>query len=134
MFWIIDYKNRKSISENECSFSQASKENIRALYFQNEADRFGVLDNGHFFINDIEYDFKISKQLHKYVQFKTASLIFDGESKNSIESWNLGFEIYNSKDYEKYIMHITKNHEIYFIAQRFDLNSNKIDERKVRLQ
>lgn len=132
MYWIIEYTNGKSISEKEENFNLVSKENIRALYFQNGNDRYGVTNTGKFFINETEYDFKLNKGPQKYIQFKSAMLLTNGE--NIIDSWNLGFECYVNDGYEQYTININKEGEIYFLAKRTNFKSQKVEERKIRLQ
>ncbi|MNJ90207.1 hypothetical protein D3C87_78010 [compost metagenome] len=131
MYWIIEYTDGKSISENDINFGEVDKKNIRALYFQNGLNRYGVLNNGFFFINNTEFDFKL-KQPQKFIQFKSASILID--DKNTIDSWNLGFEVYISNGFEKYVMCINKDESIYFIAQKIDFKLNKTSNRKIRLQ
>lgn len=132
IYWVIEYIDGKSISENEMNFTNVNKENIKAFYFQNGSERYGFLNNGFFFINNTEFDFKIKKYPHKIIQFKSASILTNGE--NNIDSWNLGFEVYVKDGYEKYMMCINKDESIYFIAKKVNFKLNNIDDRKIRLQ
>lgn len=134
MHWVVEYIDGSSKSEREYSFSSISKENIKAIYFEDKGNKYGCINGNKFFINNKEFDFKINKVPHKYFQFKTASLLLNKEAVNDIQSWNLGFEVYTHNGFEKYTLSINKKFEVYFIAQKFDVGLNKLDERKLRLQ
>jgi hypothetical protein len=134
MKWIVEYINGTSISEDEINFAFIEKQNIKQIYFIDGSDIYGLnAVNKKFFINNIEYDFKIIKSPDKFIQYKTAQTIVN-HNLSEILSWNLGFEIYTNNMIEKYVMSIAKNKEVFFIATRQDLKSQNIDERKIRLQ
>lgn len=133
MYWVVEYKDNKSISEKEENFNFISKQNIKSLYLIDGKDIYGVFCNGHFFINNNNYNFKVLKEPEQFFQFKTASVNLNN-GQNLITSWNIGYEIYFSKHVEKYTMKVTNKREVYLIAQKLNLNLEKIDERILKLQ
>ena len=61
MYWVVEYVNGKSISENDIQYKYIEKNNIKNLYYICDNDLYiGVnLIDGIFFINKNKYDFKI---------------------------------------------------------------------------
>ena len=133
MYWVIEYKDNKSISGKEENFKFIPKQNIKSLYLIDGKDIYGVFSNGHFFINNKNNNFKVLKEPEQFFQFKTASVNLNN-GQNLITSWNIGYEIYFSKHVEKYTMKVTNKREVYLIAQKLNLNLEKIDERILKLQ
>lgn len=136
LYWVIEYKDGKHITEKEVIFNQVNKLNIRSMYFYDGIKPIGFYaDNGLFFIGNAKYDFKVGNGPFLPIQFKTASVVVNDDIQNSeVVAWNIGY-LKEEKHFNfKYLLTINKNREIILTATKEDSNGNVLDLKKMQLQ
>lgn len=135
MQWVIEFVNGNKLIENNNMWDLSNISLIKRIYFIDKHNVFGFYTNGHFFINNKIFDFKISINNNiTPFQYKTGIMHFSNEiNKKNIVAWNIGYKISCDFNYE-YTMIIKNNYKIFFKAVKKDLSNKIIDIKEMQLQ
>jgi hypothetical protein len=108
---------------------------IKRIYFENQGNAYGFnYQSGMFFINNVNYDFKISIDNYDLIPFqcKSISTLFDQGDINTIKSWNVGYKLITDNESFKYTMIIYVDNQVYFKAEHY-LSNKLINSKQVKL-
>lgn len=116
MNWIIEKWDGKILEEGKSKFIP---ESFKRIYFSWPGHGCGFMQDGKFFADNTVYDFKIDIEdaILKPFQNKTGMLHIPS-NKNSIVSWNIGYELIKDLSYEKYFVSIYPTGQITFSAEK----------------
>lgn len=136
MFWIVEYLNGNSVSENEVSFKDIDVNNIKNFYLLGKDNIIGFDgQTGIFFINKMKFDFKTGNGPFKPIQFKTGVTTFDfnGEIGQKVVARNVGYSNVSNNYVCKYILNVYDD-SIYLNAIKCDINGKQINSKKIRIK
>lgn len=135
MRWKIVYRDGMELIEGDIHFLQADKKNIKfILFLDDNGNHYGVdIDGFLFFINNKKFDFNIKGDVKSFLQYKSASIDLT-TNQNKIKSWNVGIEILNDENEERYILSIKKGGNVYLQASKRNLYSDTTQEKMLLLK
>lgn len=136
MFWIVEYLNGTSSSENEIAFKEIETNNIKKFYLLGKDKIIGFEgQTGIFFIDNMKFDFKTGNGPFKPIQFKTGVTTFDfnGNMGQKIVSRNVGYSNVSNNFICKYILNLHED-SIYLNAIKCNLDGKQIDSKRIRIK